>query len=102
MASFEPFTMARNKMSAQDGSMTEIRKPGRINKIIPAERIAKAVQALACRIEADYGTEPLVLVCVLKGAIFFFQRLGQKYRQKRAEHGIRASGQLRRRCRWSP
>lgn len=43
--------------------------------IIDAEAIAKRVRELGAGISEHYGDEPLVMVCVLKGAFIFFADL---------------------------
>ncbi len=43
--------------------------------IIDAEAIAKRVRELGANISEHYGDEPLVMVCVLKGAFIFFADL---------------------------
>ncbi|WP_031388094.1 hypoxanthine phosphoribosyltransferase [Desulfonatronum thiodismutans] len=43
--------------------------------IIDAEAIAKRVRELGANISEHYGEEPLVMVCVLKGAFIFFADL---------------------------
>ncbi len=43
--------------------------------IIDAEAIAKRVRELGADISEHYGDEPLVMVCVLKGAFIFFADL---------------------------
>ncbi|PTN38243.1 hypoxanthine phosphoribosyltransferase [Desulfonatronum sp. SC1] len=43
--------------------------------IIDAEAIAKRIRELGAKISEKYGDEPLVMVCVLKGAFIFFADL---------------------------
>ncbi|WP_028571568.1 hypoxanthine phosphoribosyltransferase [Desulfonatronum lacustre] len=43
--------------------------------IIDAEAIAKRVRELGANISEHYGDEPLIMVCVLKGAFIFFADL---------------------------
>ena len=43
--------------------------------IIDAEAIAKRVRELGVNLSEHYGNEPLVMVCVLKGAFIFFADL---------------------------
>ena len=51
-------------------------------------QIAERVRAMAAEIDAVYGDEPLVAVCVLKGAVFFFTDL---VRAMRSENLVRLS-----------
>lgn len=46
-----------------------------IQQIIDQETIAHRVRELGATISAQYGQEPLVMVCVLKGAFIFFADL---------------------------
>lgn len=43
--------------------------------VFSQEQIQKRVSELAAQIEKDYNNEEIVIVCVLKGAIFFFADL---------------------------
>ena len=45
------------------------------NIIYASRQIAERVRAITPEIDAFYGDEPLVAVCVLKGAVFFFTDL---------------------------
>ena len=45
-------------------------------------QIAERVRAMAAEIDAFYGDEPLVAVCVLKGAVFFFTDLVRAMRSE--------------------
>ena len=48
-------------------------------------QIAERVRAMAAEIDAFYGDEPLVAVCVLKGAVFFFTDLVRAMRSENLE-----------------
>ena len=48
-------------------------------------QIAERVRAMAAEIDAVYGDEPLVAVCVLKGAVFFFTDLVRAMRSENLE-----------------
>ena len=48
-------------------------------------QIAGRVRAMAAEIDAFYGDEPLVAVCVLKGAVFFFTDLVRAMRTENLE-----------------
>lgn len=52
-----------------------------LREIIDAGRIARRVGELARDIDRCYGEEPLVLVCVLKGAYMFFTDLSRALRK---------------------
>lgn len=46
--------------------------------IFTQKEIARRVSEIAAQIDARYGDEPLVAVCVLKGAVIFFSDLVRK------------------------
>lgn len=48
-------------------------------------QIAERVRTMAAEIDAFYGDEPLVAVCVLKGAVFFFTDLVRAMRSENLE-----------------
>lgn len=48
---------------------------GQLVSVFSAEEIAGRVRGMAAEIDACYGDEPLVAVCVLKGACIFFSDL---------------------------
>ena len=48
-------------------------------------QIAERVRSMAAEIDAFYGDEPLVAVCVLKGAVFFFTDLVRAMRSENLE-----------------
>lgn len=52
-----------------------------LREVIDAGRIARRVGELAREIDRCYGEEPLVLVCVLKGAYMFFTDLSRALRK---------------------
>ena len=54
-------------------------------------QIAERVRAMAAEIDAFYGDEPLVAVCVLKGAVFFFTDLVRAMRSENLELGTSSS-----------
>lgn len=70
--------------------------------VFPPEAIAERVQAVARDIEAVYGQDPLLVVCVLKGAYAFFADLCRALRNPLIEldfvriasygHGTASSG----------
>jgi len=47
----------------------------RISPLISSEEIQARIKELAAEISADYGDQPVVAVCVLKGSILFFSDL---------------------------
>ncbi len=49
--------------------------PPLLHKVISAEDIAARVRELAKEVSEHYGSEPVVLICVLKGAYLFFADL---------------------------
>lgn len=49
--------------------------PAQLVPLIDEKRLAERVRDLAAEIDAIYGDEPLVAVCVLKGAFVFFSDL---------------------------
>ena len=46
-----------------------------LKPVFTPEQIAARIQELASEINAEYGDEPLVAVCVLKGGFMFFSDL---------------------------
>ena len=52
-----------------------------LREVIDAGRIARRIGELARDIDRCYGEEPLVLVCVLKGAYMFFTDLSRALRK---------------------
>ncbi len=48
--------------------------------IYSAERISATISRLAATISADYGADPLLLIVVLKGALFFAADLARQIR----------------------
>ncbi|MDR3361302.1 MAG: hypoxanthine phosphoribosyltransferase [Desulfovibrio sp.] len=57
----------------------------RVKVIFDRERIATRIKELAVEIDACYGQEPLLAVCVLKGAVFFFGDLVRILHNKNLE-----------------
>ena len=53
--------------------------------VYTSDQIAERVRAMAAEIDAFYGDEPLVAVCVLKGAVFFFTDLVRAMRTENLE-----------------
>ncbi|MBO4301027.1 MAG: hypoxanthine phosphoribosyltransferase [Desulfovibrio sp.] len=59
-----------------------------VNELKPVftkEQIATRVHEMAAEIDAVYGDEPLVAVCVLKGAVVFFSDLTRSLHNKNLE-----------------
>lgn len=52
---------------------------------IEADEIAKMVESLAETIDRDYGKEPLVLMCPLKGSFMFVADLARKIKNPNVE-----------------
>ena len=52
-----------------------LRNAARMRLVYDEEIIARRVRELAAEIDALYGDEPLVIICVLKGAFMFFSDL---------------------------
>ena len=52
-----------------------LRNAARMRLVYDEETIARRVRELAAEIDALYGDEPLVIICVLKGAFMFFSDL---------------------------
>ena len=53
--------------------------------VFTAGQIAERVRAMAAEIDACYGDDPVVAVCVLKGAVFFFTDLVRAMRSENLE-----------------
>ena len=49
-----------------------------LSLLFSEEAISRRIADLACQIDACYGEEPLVMICVLKGACVFFSDLIRK------------------------
>ena len=58
---------------------------GQLVTVFSAEDIAGRVRGMAAAIDACYGDEPLVAVCVLKGACIFFSDLVRALRNRNLE-----------------
>ena len=56
-----------------------------LKTVYSAELIAQRVKELAAEIDAHYGQEPLVAVCVLKGGFVFFSDLVRALHNKNLE-----------------
>ena len=50
----------------------------KISVMISEEDIDKRIRAMGAEISVDYGNEPIVLVCILKGASFFACELAKR------------------------
>ena len=50
----------------------------KISVMISEEEIDKRVRAMGAEISVDYGNEPVVLICILKGASFFACELAKR------------------------
>jgi len=50
----------------------------KINVLIDEESLNKRVKEIAEQISSDYGNEELILVCILKGAVYFATDLSKK------------------------
>ena len=67
--------LERNRQAAADAEETTAPGAGKLVSVFSAEDIAGRVRRMAAEIDACYGDEPLVAVCVLKGACIFFSDL---------------------------
>jgi len=56
-----------------------------LKTVFSQEQIAERVQELAAEIDACYGQEPLVAICVLKGGFVFFSDLVRALQNKNLE-----------------
>ena len=65
--------------------MTQGPGAARLISVFSPEAIAGRVRAMAAEIDACYGEEPLVAVCVLKGACIFFSDLVRAIRNPSLE-----------------
>lgn len=64
----------------------EAREPGgKLVSVFSPEEIATCVRDMAAQIDAFYGQEPLVAVCVLKGACIFFSDLVRSLQNRNLE-----------------
>lgn len=52
-----------------------LRNAARMRLVYDEDAIARRVRELAAEIDALYGNEPVVIICVLKGAFMFFSDL---------------------------
>ena len=50
----------------------------KINVLIDEESLDKRIKELAEKISKDYKNEEIVLVCILKGAVYFSVELSKK------------------------
>src|SRR5260370_20579455 len=66
--------MPKRKEAGQDGSRTPRE---RVRVLITGARIQRRIQALAKEIRKDFPGEPLHLVSVLKGGVFFLTDLAR-------------------------
>lgn len=58
---------------------------GRLVTVFSPEEISACVRSMAAQIDACYGQEPLVAVCVLKGACIFFSDLVRQLQNRNLE-----------------
>ena len=56
-----------------------------LKPVFTPEQIAARIQELAAEINAEYGDEPMVAVCVLKGGFMFFSDLVRFLHNKNLE-----------------
>lgn len=56
-----------------------------LRPVFTPEQIARRVREIASEIDAVYGNEPLVAVCVLKGAVAFFSDLTRSLHNENLE-----------------
>lgn len=59
--------------------------------IVPSDTINCAVEQIAERIDNEYSDKDLVLVCVLKGAVYFMTDLSRKLKTRHSIYFIDAS-----------
>lgn len=69
----------------ESGGMTEELRIRKLVSVFSPEQIAGRVRAMAGEIDARYGDEPLIAVCVLKGACIFFSDLVRCLHNKNLE-----------------
>lgn len=69
----------------ENGDMTEELRVRKLVSVFSPEQIAERVRAMAGEIDARYGDEPLVAICVLKGACIFFSDLVRYLHNKNLE-----------------
>ena len=50
----------------------------KINVHLSEEQVAERVRELGAQISADYGDEPVCLICILKGSVFFTCELAKR------------------------
>ncbi len=70
--------------------------------LIDEEKLSKRVEEIANQIEMDYQNEDIVLLCILKGSIFFFTDLAKKinkdvfldFIQVSSYEGTKSSGKI--------
>lgn len=65
--------------------MVEVSAFGNLEVVFTQEEIRARVNELAIKIDATYGQEPLVAICVLKGAFIFFSDLVRYLHNKNLE-----------------
>ena len=75
----------RNSPPAAAGPVAQAAGAGKLVTVFSAEAIASRVRSMAAEIDACYGDEPLVVVCVLKGACIFFSDLVRSLRNGNLE-----------------
>ncbi|MGN0009518.1 MAG: hypoxanthine phosphoribosyltransferase [Desulfovibrionaceae bacterium] len=60
-------------------------KAGELRSLFTPEEIQRRVREIAADVDALYGDEPLVVVCVLKGGFMFFSDLVRHLRGRQVE-----------------
>lgn len=65
--------------------MAEAASPPALARVFGADEIATRVGEMAARIDAVYGEEPMVAICVLNGAFMFFSDLVRRIANPRLE-----------------
>lgn len=65
--------------------MAEDMRVKELKTVFSPEQIAMRVRELAAEIDSLYGQEPLVAVCVLKGAFIFFSDLARSLHNQNME-----------------
>ena len=68
-----------------EGLVKALPGDGKLVSVFGPEEIAVCVNRMAAEIDACYGEEPLVAICVLKGACIFFSDLVRQLRNRNLE-----------------
>ena len=69
----------------ENGLRQAIPGDGKLVSVFSPEEISACVRGMAAEIDACYGEEPLVAVCVLKGACIFFSDLVRHLKNRNLE-----------------